>query len=188
MKLTSTLGLAGLESLAFGPDLPELLSGQYIEQNYPNDPKYASWTHNITVDDAGLIDITINGPRGTDLDLYLLWDANTDGKFDWDTEVVAKSATDKPAEHIRHYLPSDGAYHIAVHGFDVPEPTTFDARILVLDGKGIKVITPVGAIIPGKEQTITLNVAGAVPGAQGLVFLGPPDAPSAIPLPVGVKD
>ncbi len=186
VKLSSTLGLSGIETLAFGPNAPTTFTEQTIGQDYRYDPRYSSWTRDITVDKAGLIEVTVTVPRGNDLDAYLLWDSNTDGKFDWDNEVVASSATDRPSEQITYYLPTDGRYRIAVHGYRVPDQATFDTSVLVINGKGIQVPAPTGPVIPGREQLIRLGITGAEAGMRGIVFLGPAGAPGVIRLPVTV--
>lgn len=183
VRLTSSIGLAGLSAIAYGPNAPQVLDNQWIGQDYPYTPKYASWLKDIDVHNAGLIDITTSGPAGTDIDLYLLYDANRDGVFDWDSEVVASSATQTSNEHIRLLLPTDGSYRIAVHGFSVPQPATFNMALTILDGDGFSVTGPSGRVFPGTQQTIGLTLKDApVPGSQGILFLGPPEAPYVLPL------
>jgi len=186
VRVSTSVALPGLSSLAFGFALPNLLAGQPISQDYSHDPSTARWTKDLTVTAAGMIDITTSSPDPIDIDLYLLYDANGDGIFDGTYEVVALSASSVAAEHIRYYLPKGGRYRIAVHGYRVPKPSKFEISILVAEARDIQVSVPAGAFRRGRPETVGLTFPPAPEGGVGIIFLGPPEAPGVIPLPVKV--
>jgi hypothetical protein len=178
--------LPGLSSLAYGFATPQVLKNQIATPNPPANPSSASWKRIITVTGAGMLDITTGSANAIDIDLYLLYDANRDGQFDWNYEVVAVSASPGPNEHIRYLLPKDGIYMIGVHSFSVPRFSTFDISILVANGTNLQVSLPTGPIKKNSQQTIGLTFPSAPAGAMGILYLGPPEAPGVIPVPISV--
>jgi subtilisin family serine protease len=188
VRFTSSIRLPGLSALSFGFAAPQTLTGLAIRQEIPDRPSAAKWTKDLTVTRAGLIEVSTDSTDPIDIDLYLLYDANGDGAFDWTYEVVAVSGTSTAAEHIRYYLPKDGRYRIAVHGYRVPSPSKFNIRILVVDGKDLQVSIPRWPIRGGCPATLGLSFPPAPAGGTGIVFLGPPEAPGVIPVPVNVRE
>jgi C-terminal processing protease CtpA/Prc len=94
-----------------------------VAQDDPNDPTMARYVQDFSVTSAAqVLELQLTGPGGSDLDLYLLYDANGDGTFDFDTEQVGASFTPTANEAI--VLTGDdvaaGRYRAVVHGFDVP--------------------------------------------------------------------
>ncbi|MEN6371553.1 MAG: S8 family serine peptidase [Armatimonadota bacterium] len=186
IRMSSSMLLPGLSSLSYGFAVPDVLLGQPVRQDPVDAPEYSKWKKDIDLTGTGMIEIDIDGPENADLDLYLLYDADNDGQFDWTYEVMAISASIGSKEHICYYLPCDGKYRIAVHGFRVPAPTTFSMKILTVKGSDIKTTCPAGEIRHARPETIRLSFPPAPPGSEGLVFMGPPEAPRSIMIPVKV--
>lgn len=189
VRFSSTMNLDGLSGLAFGLSVPQTITRQPVQQGVVQEPWLARWTRDIFVDRAGLLEIDLSSADpAIDLDLYLLHDANGDGVFDWDTELIELSGQPGANEHIKVVLPKDGLYRIAVHGFKVPSPSFFDISILVVDGKDISLTLPKGRVRFGIPQTVKLSFPPAAEGSIGMLFLGPPDAPGVLPLPIKVEN
>lgn len=188
LTLDSSMPLSGVSSLSFGFAKPEVQANLPISQEIIDEPEYSRWRRDLDVSNAGLIEISTEAPAGYDLDLYVLFDANSDGYFDWNYEVLASSGNPDGNERIRILLPKSGKYRVFVHGFKIPAATTFSIRTLVLTGNGIKTIIPAGTLKPGYPQVVSLSFPPAEAGSQGILFLGPKEAPGAIPVPIEVGD
>lgn len=187
IRCISSMALPGLSGLAFGLSLPQVITRQPIQQGVVQEPWLARWTRDIVVDRAGLIEIQLSSTDpAIDIDLYLLHDANDDGEFDWDMELIALSGTPGANEHIRLQLPKDGRYRIAVHGYKVPSPSFFDISILVVDGEDMELSLPTGQIKHNKPETIRLSFPPAPAGSVGMLFLGPREAPGVLAVPAKV--
>jgi subtilisin family serine protease len=187
VRLSGSSSLPGVGALGFGFAMPQVIRGISIGQEAIADPSSARWRRDITITRAGLIDVEITSPDDIDIDLYLLYDADGDGHFNWTYEVVAVSGTQGASERIRYYLPKPGNYRIAVHGYRVPMPSTFDARMLVVDGNTIGHTVIGKPISPEPSVTVVLTFPPAPPGAEGILFLGPAEAPGVIPVPISVN-
>jgi hypothetical protein len=126
---------ATLEALT-RPHPPEVLEDVLVRQDERYDPTDASIKHVVTTTAPSAISVTLAGQEGTDLDLFLLYDANEDGEYDYLTEVIGESATASPNEQIPLTdLRPAGHYQVWVHGYRVPgRQTTADLTIDVLSG------------------------------------------------------
>jgi len=185
----STLPLSGLVVQGFGLSKPDVQNGVPIQQDDPNDPFTASYTKEIHLDHAGLLDIQTALQAQDDVDIYLVYDANGDGQFD-PTEVIAASTN--PAgtnESISVTLPADGDYLLLAHGWAIPSGnSTFDLSVNAVQGDDISASgLPTGEVVSGQRYTFSLDMSGAGhdPGTYtGLVTLGPPEGPAAVLIPV----
>jgi hypothetical protein len=190
--IVSTMALDGLIVDGYGLSKPDVETGQTVNQDDPNDPSTSSYTKEIHLDHAGKLDVSIDGQDGTDLDLYLLYDANGDGQFDFGSEGIAASTTGTPDEAVSLTLPADGDYLVAVHGWSVPQgTTTFDLSVNAVQGDSFTISgVPSGAVQSGQRYTFTIDMdaAGYEPGTySGLIAVGPPQGPAAILIPVTVN-
>jgi hypothetical protein len=122
--------------------------------------------------------------------LFLIYDRNSDGFFDFFDEVVASSTTASANEHIRVTFPPDGNYLLAAHGWAAQPGENFTLNINVIQGEDLTALdVPAGPHAPGAP--VSFKVAWALPAplaegaeALGLILLGPPGAESAIQIPV----
>jgi hypothetical protein len=98
-----------------------------VRQDDPTDISTASWKDRLELRErpASRLMVTIDGPDGVDLDLYVLRDLNGDGAVTAN-EVVGASTSptaDERVEVAGRPLPP-GTYHVWAHGYDVPNGST----------------------------------------------------------------
>lgn len=102
------------------------LRGQEARQDDPNDPTTSTYRRTLTVPaNTRKLDITVDGLPGTDLDLWVFYDFDGNGSFDFPFELVAVSGSPTADEQVRLLgdLPA-GQYQIWVHGWYVPAGVT----------------------------------------------------------------
>jgi hypothetical protein len=183
-SVASSMPLSGLIVQGFGLSTPIIETGVPVSQEDPDDISTAAYQRPLTLEHAGLLQVDIAGQEADDVDLFVLYDANGDGQFDYDTEVVASSTTATAVESITIQLPPDGEYLIVVHGWQVPAgESTFDIFIAAVQGFDITTSNlPEGEISPNRayDFNFELAVEGRAPGVYfGLVTLGPPEGQTA---------
>lgn len=188
MTVKSSLPLPDLQVAAFGLGVPEQMTLPQVQDD-PDDPSTSTYKYPITAKDAAFIEVTTKAAAG-DLDLFLLYDKNADGNFNFDDEVLASSTTSTGNEHVKITFPADGNYLAAVHGWGVQAGGMFDLIINVVQGTDLKVVNlPAGPYQPNTpihfDLQWTLDEPLPVDGeALGVVLLGPSGAESAIQIPV----
>jgi hypothetical protein len=86
--------------------------------------------------------------------------------------------------------PVDGTYRIDVHGYNVPGgQAEFDLTIDAIQGTDVTVTGLVGSLSAGGSDTFSVawDTSGKPAGTyDGLVVLGPADAPGALRIPIEV--
>lgn len=192
LTLRTNGALPSLQGDTFGLAQPQMLTGQTVGQDVYVDPGSASYTQTLTLTNTGRLEIVLaghagavtpSGLPGNDLDLYLLFDENDNGAFDWNNEILARSIGYYSDEFVTVDLPQDGDYLIAVHGARVSNPPAqFDLRVLPVAGNDLSLIVPSGPIAVG-ETAVTLNWNKTVTLGetwQGVIYLGPATAPGAL--------
>jgi hypothetical protein len=188
VTVRSSLALADLEVDAFGLGVPEVKTLSQVQDD-PDNPGSASRAFPLSARNAALIEATTTADAG-DLDLYLVYDRNSDGYFDFIDEVVAKSTTATANEQLRVTFPPDGEYLVAVHGWAASPGESFTLNLNMVDGDDLRVLDlPGGPYAP--NAAVDFKVAWTLPAplpegaeALGLILLGPPGAASAIQIPV----
>ncbi len=186
LSIRATLPLATLAVDAFGLSTPEKHLGLAQHQDNPRDPSTSHYTFPVTIQNGGRLDIATTTETG-DLDLFLLYDFNGDGAFDWHNEIAAVSGTSSPDEFISVIYPPDGKYLVGVHGFSAGSGT-FDLTIEAYQGGDLRVTGlpagPYGAFAP-INFTVAWNKA-VPPGAEvkGLVMADVPGALAVVQIPV----
>ncbi len=190
LALRANLDLPGLTVEAFGLSQPERVQAT-ARQDDPNNRSTASYKRQFSVDHAVSISLTLDGGRGPDLDLYLVYDANRDGQFTTN-EIVARSISITAQESILVRRPPDGQYQVWVHGYDVPggsAPFTLDLDIV--QGNDIVVRgVPSGPVTANTPLTLQVCYQHALaPGqtVRGQVLLGPTVAPSVLTVPLHIR-
>jgi len=183
--------LAGLAADAYGLSIPEVLEDQEAYQDDPGDPATASYSYVFTVDHASSLAVSSSDAPGQDLDLYMYYDANADGVFDYPGEVIASSTTPTDEEFVSVRLPADGQYMAAVHGWEVsPSPSTFTLVVDIAQGYDLSIGGLPSGTIPA-DTPIVLQMGYNKPMAvgetwKGEVLLGPTAAPAALSIPVTI--
>lgn len=177
----------GIEARAYGFSSPIVLEDQTITQNAYDSPASATWIRDVTLADAGLLEVSTSSSSPIDIDLYVLRDSNSDGVFDWQTEMVALSGDETPNEKVSIPMPAAGRYRIAVHGYRVrPSPSKFSIRIDAIQGGRIAAVAPAGRVRPG--DTVEVSVISNAPASgDAIVYIGPRGAPSALSVRVRAR-
>jgi len=189
------MGLPDYTTDGFGLGVPQVYAGQAILQDDPNDPTTASYTKTVTINHAGLLDITTGNTSGSDIDLFLYFDSDSDGVFE---TSMGSSTTSGDAEQVTLQFPDDGDYLIAVHGWAVVGGAdTFDLTVNAVQGTDITAgAAPAGPFGPGTPVTLNytynlaaLGAAAVGPGetASGMITIGPSTAPGALKIPVTIS-
>ena len=137
VTVQSSVALTGLEAGAYGLGAPATQTLPQIQDN-PDDPSSATHQFPITAENAALIEVTTSAEAG-DLDLFLVYDRNGDGHFDFVDEVVASSTTASANEHIKVTFPPDGDYLVAAHGWSAEPDKDFTITLNVVQGKDLQV-------------------------------------------------
>jgi len=191
ITFTSGIELAGLAVEGYGLSVPLLLPDQLAYQDDPDDPATASHTYVFSLAHASSLAASTGNAPGQDIDLYVYYDANGDGVFEYPGEVIGSSTTPTDEEFVSVKLPDDGSYMVAVHGWSVsPSPATFDLTIEAIQGYDLTISgVPVGAIPANTPVTFTMSYGKAMlPGEtwKGEILLGPSVAPAALTIPVTI--
>jgi len=188
MTVKSSLALPALDVSGFGFGVPEMRTLPQVQDD-PDDPSTATYKFPITIQDGALLEVSTAAEEG-DLDLFLLYDANADGHFDFGAEVIGSSTTSSANELVQVTFPADGNYLAAVHGWGVAVGRSFDVTINAVQGNDLKATDPPGGPYPpdtsiGFTVSWTLDEPLPMGGeAFGLILAGTPDAPGAISVPV----
>ena len=125
-----------------------------------------------------------------DVDLYVVFDANGDGKFTSD-EIVASSATGTGDESVDLIRPSDGNYQIWLHGFGITGTPQTQLTIDAIQGNDLTVSgAPSGPLPAGTPVTLHVTYNKTMTAGQdyfGEILLGPTTAPTALTVPVKIS-
>lgn len=189
LSLSSGLALEGLTVQAAGLGRPEqfralpITQTQAINMGHRQDLRLES--------PAPFMEVAIRGRVGDDLDLYVLLDANADGSFDPQTEMLASSTSPLQDETItlQTQLPA-GDYQIWVHGSSVVGGTgSFDMDLRAISGdqvfvRGAPDRIPAGATARFEVCVRGVDLATAPERMEGILSLGPAAAPGMLVLPI----
>jgi hypothetical protein len=185
-QVQSSLALAGLSVEAFGLGVPDVQQGLEQKQDNPSDPATSSYKFPITVQHGARLEVSTTAAAG-DLDLFLLYDFNGNGQFEYPAERIGSSTTSSSNEFIRVKLPRDGAYQAWVHGYQAAA-APFDFTVNAVQGNDMTVTgLPAGPFQPNQPINFTVNWTKTIPAgqaAEGLILAGPPGAPAALQIPV----
>ena len=137
--VVSTMPLPVETVTAQGWVQPISLDDQSASQDEPNDKMTASWWHNLTIEEATELSISMDSYDSSDLDLFLFRDDDGDGAFS-SGEEVTRSWSGESSESISLTNPQDGLYGVAVHGWSVDgESSRFWIDIEVVAGSSLGV-------------------------------------------------
>jgi len=167
----------GLGVLTFGLSQPQSWEGE----NLPPGPTDCDWEYPFAVANGGLIEAHAWSTNISDLDLYLYKG----------TTVIASSTTPTADERVRVKRPADGTdYKICVDNWSGTSGT-FNLFLRVIQGTDLVVSgVPTGTINADTPVTFTVTFTKtAAPGTtwEGLLYLGPAAAPTALEIPVTVN-
>jgi hypothetical protein len=183
----ASVDLDGLKAEGFGLSQPSV-TDQPVKQDDPDDPASASNKQNLSLKHASRLDVTTTFAT-EDVDLYVVYDANNDGKFDA-SEIVASSAGGTANESVELIRPADGNYQIWLHGFAVAGNPSLKETVKAIQGNDLTVTgLPSGAVPAGTPVTLHVTYAKAMTAGQdylGELLLGPATAPTAFTVPITV--
>ncbi len=179
IDFVTTLALSGASSRAYG--LSRRFDGTFeISQD-------ASWYHDVTLANAAYLEVATSG-TASDVDLYV---------YDSGGGLVGASESSSGEEYVRIDLPADDTYTVEVYGYSVMGGTdSFDISISSPMGNDLSLTgVPAGAIPADGGFTLDVDWSKVRSGSledregtfEGLVVLGPTEAPSAIQVPVTLR-
>ncbi|MBN2848867.1 MAG: S8 family serine peptidase, partial [Coriobacteriia bacterium] len=147
------------------------------------------WYYFMDLADAAYLDVQTTCP-GQDIDLYVYW-------WNGSTYVlVGASETSSDEESVRLTMPADGEYVVDVYGYSVSGTQEFDVSISAPMGNDMVLSgIPAGSIDAGSGFTLDVDWTKVRSGAledregeyEGVIFIGPTEAPGAVQVPVTLK-
>ena len=179
--VVSTIPLPVESVSAQGWVQPVNLDNQTAYQDEPDDKMTASWWHNISIENATELSISMDSYDSVDLDLFLFRDDDGDGEFS-SGEEVRRSWSSTSSESITIENPEDGLYGVAVHGWSVDGlSASFWIDIDIVAGSSLDVTgfhslddSNITSLWPsGSESLGGLVPSGAV--ELNISFLRPPE-------------
>ena len=166
---TVTPGYSGtLNAVGYGLAAPVTQTGQTVSNDADGNPDPAAGSasnrvYDVTVTAGSqLLSGRISNADGdadpnTDLDLFLYYDANKDGKFTAD-ELYDASASAIADEGVTEVLPPAGNYRFVVVGFSTHSPSTYDWNTwLAHDTTGDNTAGGPGIAVTGDPFTTTIG-------------------------------
>ncbi len=121
---------------------PETLTSLPIEATDPNDPTTASYKQTLVLEGETTMFFVLVIPETDDnLELYLMYDADDDGRFDWPRELRAAGLVASDNQRLLYLggRPSPGRYQLWVHGTVVNGPSTFALMNYIVSGQQLTV-------------------------------------------------
>jgi len=192
LEITSQMDLPGFRIRGFGMSVPQVTADNEAKQDTMTDVSTASFKKDFSLaGEAGRFSVKIAGRPGDDLDLFVLYDANADGKFEYPTESLGAGTSPLEVEEVT--LPgfaAAGNYQIWVHGFTVQGGAgTFKLTIDVVTGDTIQLSGVPAQLQAGQTASVEVcanqqQLQGEAGPAHGLVVFGPSGAPAMFRLPV----
>jgi len=166
----------GLIAYAGGFEQEEWFRNQDVPQGkhydtWPDD-LMGGWVHTFDVTNMWAIEVETFGPDSSDIDLYLLYDANGDGVFnpqdnrervdysdDWDsTEDIWYGGN-----YNNGFMVQDGTYAAVMYGYGVEPGDQFDLRLRMYGGDDLNIEGAntdnnyVLSVTPGETESLTVN-------------------------------
>ncbi|MBU0513024.1 MAG: hypothetical protein KJ638_15165, partial [Chloroflexi bacterium] len=164
----------GLQVYAYGFGDEERFQNQDVPQGkhfeeWPDD-LFSGWVYEFEASNNNAIEIETFGPWSSDIDLYLMYDANGDGLYNMydNREAVASSYTWGSEEHIwfngSQGIPfvADGTYAVIMYGYWVEPGDQFDLRLNTYGGEGLAFEGVQGGYasldtVPGEPESLVVN-------------------------------
>lgn len=192
LSITSQMDLPDFAVQGFGMSLPVELLDHEVKQDATDDRSSASFKHDIVLDDpAGRFTVTTKGEPDNDLDVFIMFDANADGTFEYPAERLIEGTGPTADEQVSvPGLAAPGAYQVWVHGLTVPNGTTrVDVTIDIVSGQSIRIENAPEDLLAGQTAMIDVcadlsTLEGEDGPANGLVIFGPAEAPSMFQMSV----
>jgi hypothetical protein len=180
LTISSELEMGGFVAQGFGLGGP-VTTTEDILQDDPNDPSTASFITTVDISNGALLEVSTCCSAGSDIDLYV---------YDPSGALVGSSTTATDVENVTVVFPEDGMYTVAVHGWSVPSGSdTFELTINAVQGSDVSVSNLPPSIPAGGSATVDVNwdTTGFASGTyDGLILMGPAEAPGLLQVPVEI--
>ncbi len=121
---------------------PETLANVPIEASDPADPTTASYKETLMLEgEIGMFFVLLAPENDDNLELYLLYDANDDGQFEWPEELRSVGLVASNNQRLIYLggRPSPGRYQFWVHGTAVNGPSVFTMVRYIVSGQQLTV-------------------------------------------------
>ncbi len=141
----------GLWAYPYGFGSEQAWTNQVVPQgkhtDFPPDDLMDGWVYEFEAVNVSGITLALQGPNSSDVDLFLLFDANGDGvynQFD-NRELIGWSTYGGSWEDLTYDggqgLPfvADGTYAVVMYGYEVLPGDTFDLRMWLYGGEGLTI-------------------------------------------------
>ncbi len=197
VELTSEMDIPDFKVRGFGMSALDVTKGLTVTQSTtPGNPATNTNVFKRDVkltEEAGRFRVSIEGVAGDDLDLFLLYDANRNGQFEYPTESVAASTSPIHIESVEvPGFPKLGDYQVWVEGWglaDRTKATTFDLTIDIVKGNSIVLRNAPSGLVAGRAENVDVcaelaTLEGQPGPASGLLIFGPGGAPQMFQIPV----
>jgi hypothetical protein len=196
VTVNSSVALSGLSADAFGLSSPQSFHVQPSQDDQSEaDPSSASAKSPVITigDHASRATFTLpDVGAGEDIDEFVVYDANHDGKFTNDEIVGSSTGPAGNNESVSLTKPAAGDYQVWVYGFQV-SAADHDAGntvgVDVVQGRDITITNPpTGPLAANTPYTLHLtyqHATGTTP-LKGELLLGPTVAPSAVTVPIRI--
>ena len=176
-----------------------------VFQDDPSDGCTASWQKTFSFVGLSFVELVVPAPTpSTDIDLYLLYDANNNGVADCGSgvpttgETVAYSAKQAGVDERIFYTPvPDGTYFVFVHGWGIPGGST---QFSLYVSTALKISpfsatdVPTGALTAGNNYRFNISYNLYPPGGPAAggtykadIALGPPNAQKPFKITVKIN-
>ncbi|MFN8471806.1 MAG: S8 family serine peptidase [Anaerolineae bacterium] len=178
VKFTPNVDVGQLTLQTYGLTLPTVQRVS-ITQDSDRDPTtnpldeahgWRVFTYTLGVDTGLFRAATSNGSDTLqDVDVFVFYDANGDGHFDYDTELIGKSRGFTVDDQVTVTNPRPGLYAVGIHAYR--GDGDFDLSIWNVKGNGTLQATPPNSgVQAGQEATVTLRYSGL--DQRGKTYLG----------------
>ena len=182
LRITSQIDLPGLNLTAVGLSAPVVMKAETVLVGTP-------YTYDVNLaTPAARFVVDLVGQPGTDLDLYVSYDADKNGQFD-DGEQIAASESSSALEHIAlSGAQPAGRYRLSVVPFSLQgNRTTFDLTVDIVSGTQLTTKNVPAELRAGQPATVQVcpvsppDVTGPL---SGVVAFGPQGGPDVLTVPV----
>lgn len=190
VTVESTLPVPGLAVGAGGLDVPEVLADQPIAA--ANDEDRPVNVVRTFAQPVLRLAVDLAGEPTDDLDLRLYFDANRNGRPE-PAELIGASESPTAEEHVALAEEgAPGAYIVQIIAFALAaDRSRYDLTIDAISGDDITAVDAPADLAPGTPAALRVCPAadiadrpGARAGGEGVLTLGPDDAPGILRVPV----
>ncbi|MFN2114926.1 MAG: serine hydrolase domain-containing protein [Anaerolineae bacterium] len=156
VSVTAGRDMVDMEVLTSGVNIPIDMREVPIRQDDPDDPSTASNKADIRASsELTLLYAELRPSAGDELGLYLVYDEDMNGDFEYPEELVTSSLGDSGLQLLYAEAPMPpGHYQLWVHGYSVPGgASTFDVDVTAVYGDALSLQDEPSVIAEGETAT-----------------------------------